>query len=46
MNGRIDLDFPVTVQGRIGRSLRTVLGDGGPRIRATTTNGAVRVVRR
>ena len=46
VNGRVDLDFPVMVQGRIGRSLFTVLGDGGPVIRATTTNGSVRLVRR
>jgi len=42
-NGRIDLDFPVTVQGRMGRSLRTSLGDGGSTIRAATTNGSVHV---
>ncbi|MGD2047125.1 MAG: DUF4097 family beta strand repeat-containing protein [Gemmatimonadota bacterium] len=45
-NGRIDLDFPATVQGRMGRSLRTTLGDGGPTIRAATTNGSVEVSRR
>jgi hypothetical protein len=44
-NGRIDLDFPVTVQGRIGRRLRASLGDGGSPIRAVTTNGSVRVAR-
>ena len=46
VNGGIDLDFPVTVQGRIGRRLTTTLGDGGPTIRAFTTNGGVRVTRR
>ena len=46
-NGGIDIDFPVTIQGRIGRrQLSTTLGDGGPPIRAVTTNGGVRVVRR
>jgi len=45
-NGGIDLDFPVTVRGRIGRRLNTTLGDGGPLVRAMTTNGGVRVVRR
>jgi hypothetical protein len=46
VNGGIDIDFPVTVSGRIGRQLRTTLGDGGPTIRAMTTNGGVRVKRR
>lgn len=46
VNGGIDIDFPVTVQGRIGRRLRTTLGDGGPTIRAVTTNGGVRIIRR
>ncbi|GMV05604.1 MAG: hypothetical protein AMXMBFR53_18810 [Gemmatimonadota bacterium] len=45
VNGGFDIDFPVTVQGRIGRTLRTTLGDGGPTIRATTTNGGVRISR-
>ncbi len=45
VNGRIDIDFPVTVQGRIGRSLDVVLGDGGATIRAVTTNGGVRIAR-
>jgi hypothetical protein len=46
-NGGIDIDFPVTIQGRVGRrQLSTTLGDGGSRIRAVTTNGGVRVVRR
>ena len=43
VNGRLDLDIPVTVRGRIDRRIRTQLGDGGPTIRATTTNGRVRV---
>lgn len=45
VNGGIELDVPVMVEGRIGRSIRTRLGDGGAPIRATTTNGGV-VVRR
>lgn len=43
VNGRMSFDFPVTVQGEIDRSFETVLGKGGPRIRAITTNGAVRL---
>ncbi len=45
VNGGMQLDFPVTVQGRINRTLRTELGNGGPLIRARTTNGGV-VLRR
>jgi DUF4097 and DUF4098 domain-containing protein YvlB len=46
VNGRISIDFPVTVQGRIGRQLTTTLGAGGARIRAITTNGGVTIRRR
>lgn len=45
VNGGIELNVPVMVQGRIDRSIRTRLGEGGSLIRATTTNGGV-VVRR
>jgi len=44
-NGGVDVDFPVTVQGRIDKRLNVTLGDGGPTVRATTTNGGVRVQR-
>ncbi|MDF1503766.1 DUF4097 family beta strand repeat-containing protein [Roseisolibacter sp. H3M3-2] len=46
VNGRFDIDFPMTVSGRIGRTLRTRLGAGGPPVRVTTTNGSVTVERR
>lgn len=45
VNGGIDIDFPVTVRGRIGRQLRTTLGKGGATIRATTTNGGIHIMR-
>jgi hypothetical protein len=45
VNGGIDIDFPVMVQGSIGREFETTLGAGGPLVRATTTNGQVRVSR-
>ena len=45
VNGGIHLDFPVTVQGRLGRRLSATLGEGGPTVRAVTTNGGVRIVR-
>ena len=43
VNGGIHLDFPVTVQGKIGKSIKATLGDGGPRVRVKTTNGGVHV---
>jgi hypothetical protein len=46
VNGGFDIDFPVTVRGRLGRTLRTTLGNGGPLVRAVTTNGGVRIRRR
>ncbi|CAN5862110.1 hypothetical protein BH18ACI4_BH18ACI4_18640 [soil metagenome] len=45
VNGHLSVDFPVTVQGRITRELAVNLGSGGPTIRATTTNGGVRIKR-
>jgi hypothetical protein len=46
VNGRINTDFPITVQGRISRQLNVPLNGGGKTIRATTTNGSVRISRR
>lgn len=43
VNGRIEVGFPVTVQGRIGREIHATLGEGGPPIRVATTNGGVRI---
>lgn len=45
VNGGMNIDFPVTVRGRIGRRIRTTLGEGGATIRVTTTNGGVRITR-
>jgi len=45
VNGHLNVDFPVTVQGRITRELAVNLGSGGPTIRATTTNGGVKIKR-
>jgi hypothetical protein len=41
VNGRVDLDFPVTVSGRLGRSITARLGNGGAPVRVMTTNGGV-----
>lgn len=43
VNGGMNIDFPITVQGSISRRITTKLGNGGPRIRAMTTNGGVRI---
>lgn len=43
VNGGMNIDFPITVQGFIGRRITTRLGNGGPRVRAITTNGGVRI---
>lgn len=44
-NGGIHVDFPITVQGRIGRGISTDLGRGGSLIRVRTTNGGVTITR-
>jgi DUF4097 and DUF4098 domain-containing protein YvlB len=48
VNGPMQIDFPITLQGRIGRMtrLRTTLGSGGPPVRVVTTNGPLSVRRR
>ena len=49
VNGNISSDFainvPLTDRGRMPREISVDLGSGGPTIRATTTNGGVRVNR-
>lgn len=46
VNGGLDVDFPVTVQGRIGRRVEASLGRGGAPISIQTTNGGVTLRRR
>ncbi|NNF28976.1 MAG: DUF4097 family beta strand repeat protein [Gemmatimonadetes bacterium] len=45
VNGGFALDVPMTLQGRLGRRLRSTLGDGGAPVRVTTTNGGVKIRR-
>lgn len=45
VNGSINVDFPVTVQGRITKELAVNLGSGGPTVKALTTNGGVQIKR-
>jgi DUF4097 and DUF4098 domain-containing protein YvlB len=44
-NGRVSIDFPVTLQGSVGRHFTTTLGAGGAKLRAVTTNGGVSIQR-
>jgi DUF4097 and DUF4098 domain-containing protein YvlB len=46
VNGHINIDFPVTVHGEIGRRLAVDLGSGGPLVRVVTTNGGVSIQRK
>jgi hypothetical protein len=48
VNGGIQVDYPVTVSGLISnrRELRGTIGSGGPRIRASATNGGITITRR
>jgi len=43
VNGSVDFDFPIMVQGKISKRIRATIGDGGPRIRIVTTNGGVKL---
>jgi DUF4097 and DUF4098 domain-containing protein YvlB len=46
VNGHMSTDFPITVQGRIGRRLSLPLNGGGTTLRAITTNGSVSLSKR
>jgi hypothetical protein len=46
VNGSVKIDFPVMVQGRIGRSVSTDIGSGGPTLRVNTSNGGVKITRK
>jgi len=45
VNGSMNVDFPITIQGRLSKRLSTQIGNGGPTIRAVTTNGSVTIRR-
>lgn len=44
-NGHLDVDFPLTLQGKIGKELEVDLGNGGTLLRVMTTNGGVKIGR-
>lgn len=47
VNGPMNIDFPITIQGHFnGRHVETDIGGGGPTVRAETTNGPLTVRRR
>ena len=45
VNGKVVVDFPVTVRGRIDSRIATTLGRGGKTIHVKTINGSVKVRR-
>lgn len=45
VNGSVNVDFPVTVQGRLSKQVALNLGSGGALVKAMTTNGGVRLKR-
>ena len=46
VQGRVTIDFPVTIQSGQQRRYTATLGSGGPKVRAVTTNGSVVVLRK
>jgi DUF4097 and DUF4098 domain-containing protein YvlB len=46
VNGGMNIDFPITIQGSVGRRFTTQLGSGGAMVRAITTNGGITIRRR
>jgi hypothetical protein len=46
VNGKLKVDFPVTVSGEIGRNARFQVGSGGPLVEAKTVNGSVTISRK
>ena len=45
VNGSVNVEFPVTVQGRITKQVALNLGSGGATVKAMTTNGGVHLKR-
>jgi Toastrack DUF4097 len=43
INGGFNIDFPISVRGRIDREIVADLGGGGPTIRVRTHNGGVKI---
>src|SRR5829696_1205372 len=45
VNGSVNVDFPVTVQGKLSKQIALNLGSGGALVKAMTTNGGVHLKR-
>ena len=46
-NGELRTDFDLKIQGRMNpRHIRATIGEGGPRLRLTTGNGRLEVLRK
>jgi hypothetical protein len=45
VNGGMKVHFPVTVQGRLTKEMSFDVGQGGPTIKVTTTNGGVKITK-
>ena len=45
VNGGVNVDFPITVQGKINKQIALNLGSGGAMVKAMTTNGGVHLKR-
>jgi hypothetical protein len=43
VNGGMNIDFPLAVQGRVDRQISATLGSGGAPIRVRTNNGGVKI---
>lgn len=46
VNGGLDVGIPLVLQGRITHDISVNLGNGGPTVRVSTTNGGVRIKRK
>jgi hypothetical protein len=46
VNGGFEIDFPLTVQGRVEREIAANIGAGGPLIRVKTNNGGLKVTKK
>jgi hypothetical protein len=46
VNGRVKIDFPVTVSGELGNNVSFQSGNGGPMIQAKTVNGSIHIGRK
>jgi hypothetical protein len=45
-DGRVTLDFPVTVSGSLSRSrIRGTIQEGGPRLEVRTADGSIQVLK-